>query len=92
MTVAEVQAKVSHDELKWWMAYHRVSPISRERDDYNAALIASTMLNCHSTKKTFSIDDVRLKWGAGKDKMVRGAKNMLNLLRLIPGAKIETWQ
>ena len=78
MTVAEVQEKVSPEELKWWKAYHSISPIGKERDDYNAALIAQSVLNANS-KKPFKIDDVVLKWG--KKKMIRGAKNIMAILR-----------
>jgi hypothetical protein len=84
MTVAEVQEKVSGEELKWWMAYNRISPIGPERQDYNAALIASTVFNSQRTKgKPIEIEDMALKWGV-KKKMIRGAEAIGKLLSSIP--------
>lgn len=88
MTVAEVQEKVSAEELKWWMAYSRISPISKDRDDYNAALITQAIYNVNRGKsKPLKIDDVRLKWGDTKKSMVRNMKGMIKLLGAVSGLK-----
>ena len=88
MTVAEVQEKVSIEELKWWMAYNKISPISKERDDYNFASIAQAIYNVNRGQgKALKIEDVRLKWGEAKKSMVSGMKGMIKILSSVNGLK-----
>jgi hypothetical protein len=86
MTVSEVQEKVSPEELCWWMAYNRISPIGPDRQDYNAALIAQAVYNSNMGKgRRLKLDDVRLKWGEGGKTMIRNMKGMINLLSSVAG-------
>lgn len=88
MTVAEVHEKVSGEELRWWMAYNRISPISKDRDDYNSALIAQAIYNVNRGKnKPLKIDEVKLKWGEAKTGMVRNMKGMIKLLSTVGGLR-----
>jgi hypothetical protein len=68
--------QIDADELVHWMAYHKTSPLSKDRDDLNAAMIAQTVANCYS-KRPLKIKDFVLQWG-GKQ-MIRGDKMMTAL-------------
>lgn len=72
--------QVGPDELIHWMAYHKTSPISKDRDDLNAALIAQTVANCHS-KRPIKIQDIVLHWG--RKPLHRGANMMKELQRFL---------
>lgn len=51
---------MSHKEFTGWKAFYAVEPFGVRRDNLHAALIASTVANCHS-KKTYKADDFMLK-------------------------------
>jgi hypothetical protein len=52
---------MSHKEFTRWMAFYSLQPFGPRRDNIHAAMIASTVANCHSEKrfttKDFMISD-----------------------------------
>lgn len=51
MTVRRLLAETDSHELAEWMAFERVNgPLGGERSDFQAALIASTVVNAQRTK------------------------------------------
>jgi hypothetical protein len=59
MTVAELETRMSHDELVGWMAYSQIEPFGPEMQTYRAGLIASVIANVNRGKnqKPFTPQD-----------------------------------
>ncbi len=58
MTRSRLVREMDCDELAEWIAFCNVTgPLGEERADINAAIVAATIANCHSTKRTFSPRD-----------------------------------
>lgn len=51
MTVEELGERMSSRELTEWLAFDRISPIGDERDDLRAGIVASTVANCHRSRR-----------------------------------------
>ena len=51
MTVEELLQRITAREFSEWMAFDRIDPIGRDRDDWNAASIAHTVAEAHRTRK-----------------------------------------
>lgn len=49
--VSEIDAYMSSSELVDWMAFDEMYPFGSDRDNLHAAIIASTVANCHSRRK-----------------------------------------
>lgn len=59
---------MSSSDIAEAMAYERIEPFGDHRDDMRAALIASTIANCHRGKgKAFGISDFMLDFSGKKD-------------------------
>lgn len=69
-THEELLNSISSEELTTWLAFHSLNPIGNDRADVNAAVIASTIANCHS-KKHYKIDDFMPKYGQPKKDTLR---------------------
>lgn len=70
MTVAELLGRISGAELAEWMAYERAhGPLGPSRGDWQAALLASTIVNVNRGKKSriAKIGDFLLAWRGGGD-------------------------
>lgn len=53
---------MSSAEFTEWMAYYQLEPFGQERDNWHAAVIASTMANVMRTKgRGVDVDDFMLK-------------------------------
>jgi hypothetical protein len=53
---------MDQDELEYWMALHQISPITPDRLDYLAAMLATVQANLWS-KKPHKLNDFLIKWG-----------------------------
>ncbi|MEX9781905.1 DUF4035 domain-containing protein [Providencia manganoxydans] len=53
-TLAELTSSLDVSELRMWMAYDKMSPISDRRGDINTAMIASAVLNAAGVKVSVS--------------------------------------
>ncbi|EJD6408280.1 DUF4035 domain-containing protein [Providencia rettgeri] len=53
-TLAELTSSLDVSELRMWMAYDKMSPISDRRGDINTAMIASAVLNAAGAKVSVS--------------------------------------
>lgn len=66
MTVAELLARISGEELAAWMAYEELrGPLGPSRGDWHAALVATTVANTAPRRKgrpRTKIGDMMLKW------------------------------
>ncbi|MCS7294432.1 MAG: DUF4035 domain-containing protein [Dehalococcoidia bacterium] len=64
MSVAEAQRKVSAREFAEWMAYDRLDPIGRERDDWRAAALLTMLANLNRKKgrKPYTLKDFWPQW------------------------------
>jgi hypothetical protein len=86
MTVAELQERVSAEEFDWWIAYDRINPISKERDDYHAALISATIANSVRTRgKPIKVSDMLFKFG--ENTKVSKCGDMLKMMYTIAEAE-----
>ena len=50
MLVSDIDARMSSRELTEWMIYYGMEPFGPAREDYRAALVSSTIANCHGNK------------------------------------------
>lgn len=66
-TVEELQHLISWNEFEDWRAYDRLEPIGPRREDFQAALIASCIVNAHSKRKV-TPSDLMPKWGGAAEK------------------------
>jgi len=66
-SVAEAQRWISSREFGEWLAYDRISPIGPERQDWHAALLASTFANAFRGKNRapFRIKDFMPQFDGG---------------------------
>jgi len=65
MTVAELLARMSGQELADWQAYERATgPLGPVRGDWQTALLASTLVNINRGKKSrvAKVKDFLLSW------------------------------
>ncbi|WP_261666889.1 DUF4035 domain-containing protein [Erwinia mallotivora] len=77
-TLHELTSTMTASELKMWIEYDRVSPISDRRGDIQAAQIATAVLNSQGGKA--SMDDLILRWGHQEESDVAGLENFLSEL------------
>lgn len=69
MPVAEMLGRISGDELTEWQAYERAhGPLGAVRGDWQAALIASTIVAMNQGKrgKRRKVSDFLLEWKGSK--------------------------
>lgn len=70
MTVAELLARMSGEELADWLAYEEMEgPLGPGRGDWHAALISTTVANTVPRRKgkaRTKIADMMLKWKGGR--------------------------
>lgn len=71
MSVKEAQKRISAREFAEWMAYDRLDPIGRERDDWRAAAIMTVLANINRPKnrRPYTLKDFWPNWerAAGTD-------------------------
>ena len=68
MSVREAQEKIDGEEFTYWMAYNKLDPIGREREDYQTALVAHTVASVNS-KKRLKLEDFLLKFDEDRQAM-----------------------
>ncbi|EOV8964941.1 DUF4035 domain-containing protein [Cronobacter turicensis] len=61
-TLLELKQTMTASELRMWIEFDRLNPISDRRGDIQAAQVAAAVLNSQGAK--LSIDDVLLQWSA----------------------------
>ncbi|EKM6459594.1 DUF4035 domain-containing protein [Cronobacter dublinensis] len=61
-TLLELKQTMTASELRMWIEFDRLNPISDRRGDIQAAQVAAAILNSQGAK--LSIDDVLLQWSA----------------------------
>ncbi|ELQ6062878.1 DUF4035 domain-containing protein [Cronobacter sakazakii] len=61
-TLHELKQTLTASELRMWIEFDRLNPISDRRGDIQAAQVAAAVLNSQGAK--LSIDDVLLQWSA----------------------------
>ncbi|EKK5270569.1 DUF4035 domain-containing protein [Cronobacter dublinensis] len=61
-TLLELKETMTASELRMWIEFDRLNPISDRRGDIQAAQVAAAVLNSQGAK--LSIDDVLLQWSA----------------------------
>lgn len=49
--IAQLKAEMSHREFVSWLAFYEVEPWGEERADLRAGIVASTVANCHVSRK-----------------------------------------
>ncbi|MGC8423249.1 phage tail assembly protein T [Mixta calida] len=59
-TLDELRQTLTVSELRMWIEYDRVSPISDRRGDIQAAQVATAVLNSQGAK--VKMEDVLLQW------------------------------
>ncbi|HDI3023511.1 TPA: DUF4035 domain-containing protein [Cronobacter turicensis] len=59
-TLHELKQTMTARELRMWIEFDRLNPISDRRGDIQAAQVAAAVLNSQGAK--VSIDDVLLRW------------------------------
>ncbi len=76
MTVAELNARISSEELTEWQAYYEVEPFGQVRGDLQAGIVASTIVNLFREKgnKAVQPHDYILKIGASPSPRQRKRK------------------
>ena len=64
MSVARAQREISAREFAEWMAYDRIDPIGRDRDDWRAVLLAAMLANIHRPKgkRPYQLKDFWPRW------------------------------
>lgn len=77
-TLHELTSTITASELKMWIEYDRISPISDRRGDIQAAQIATAVLNSQGGK--VSMDEVILRWGEEEKEDVSGLESFLSEL------------
>ena len=61
-TLDELKQTLTARELRMWIEFDRINPISDRRGDIQAAQISAAVLNSQGAK--VSMDDVMLQWNA----------------------------
>ncbi|EGT4353083.1 phage tail protein [Cronobacter sakazakii] len=61
-TLDELKQTLTARELRMWIEFDRINPISDRRGDIQAAQISAAVLNSQGAK--VSMDDVILQWNA----------------------------
>ncbi|MCG1032002.1 DUF4035 domain-containing protein [Leclercia adecarboxylata] len=61
-TLDELKQTLTARELRMWIEFDRINPISDRRGDIQAAQISAAVLNSQGAK--VSMDDVVLQWNA----------------------------
>ncbi len=61
-TLHELKQTLTASELRMWIEFDRINPISDRRGDIQAAQISAAVLNSQGAK--VSMDDVILQWNA----------------------------
>lgn len=61
-TLYELKQTLTARELRMWIEFDRINPISDRRGDIQAAQISAAVLNSQGAK--VSMDDVILQWNA----------------------------
>ena len=61
-TLHELKQTLTASELRMWIEFDRINPISDRRGDIQAAQISAAVLNSQGAK--VSMDDVILQWAA----------------------------
>lgn len=61
-TLYELKQTLTARELRMWIEFDRINPISDRRGDIQAAQISASVLNSQGAK--VSMDDVILQWNA----------------------------
>ncbi|ELQ6022251.1 DUF4035 domain-containing protein [Cronobacter turicensis] len=61
-TLHELKQTMTASELRMWIEFDRLNPISDRRGDIQAAQVSAAVLNSQGAK--LSIDDVILQWNA----------------------------
>lgn len=61
-TLDELKQTLTASELRMWIEFDRINPISDRRGDIQAAQISAAVLNSQGAK--VSMDDVILQWNA----------------------------
>ena len=62
MTVREAMERISEEEFRYWLAFDKISPISKDRDDFLAAMVTTATMQPH-TKQTLRVSDSMPEWG-----------------------------
>jgi hypothetical protein len=64
MSVARAQREISAREFAEWMAYDRIDPIGRDRDDWRAVFLAAMLANIHrpKNKRPYRLKDFWPRW------------------------------
>lgn len=89
MSVRAVQREVNSREFTEWRAFDRISPLRDLRLDYNAAMIAATIVNVMTDRRTtVKVSDLVLDFG-GK---VRSTPEEIERKALIIAEKINAAQ
>ncbi|EOE6915552.1 DUF4035 domain-containing protein [Cronobacter turicensis] len=61
-TLHELKQTLTASELRMWIEFDRLNPISDRRGDIQAAQISAAVLNSQGAK--LSLDDLLLQWSA----------------------------
>ncbi|EGT5682576.1 DUF4035 domain-containing protein [Cronobacter sakazakii] len=61
-TLLELKQTMTASELRMWIEFDRLNPISDRRGDIQAAQVSAAILNSQGAK--VSVDDVILQWSA----------------------------
>ncbi|ELY4069660.1 DUF4035 domain-containing protein [Cronobacter sakazakii] len=61
-TLDELKQTLTASELRMWIEFDRLNPISDRRGDIQAAQISAAVLNSQGAK--LSLDDLLLQWSA----------------------------
>ena len=68
MSVREAMLSISDEELKGWMAYNRIHPISRDRYDYLNAMQCFLMVKMNSKQNAkINLEDYMPDWNGSKN-------------------------
>jgi hypothetical protein len=62
MTRDELLQRMTMPEYRLWLAEYELEPWGEHRDDLRAGIIASTIANVNSTKRTFKPSDFMIDW------------------------------
>lgn len=64
MSVRAAQREVNSREFTEWRAFDRISPLTDRRIDYNAAMVAATIVNVMTDERTtVKVSDLVLDFG-----------------------------
>jgi len=91
MTVRQLLASIDSKELSEWAAYYSIEPFGYFRSaDLPAAIVASTIANCHRTQncKVFKPKDFMLVGENSKEKAME-EDEMQNILQAMTGKALK---